>query len=64
MKTIYIVIPIIVLSIMPLIPADRQIEDGVTLVDHKSFIRWVYDRYQTVQQNQIEPPNVEEPLKE
>ena len=60
-KLIYIIFIILLLGIVPIIPNDVLLEDGVTLVQHQSMANWIYERYQTVQAESTEViPNPEE----
>jgi len=53
-KLIYIIFVILLLGIIPIIPNDVVIGDGITLVQHQSIANWVYERYQTVQSESAE----------
>jgi len=53
-KLIYIIFIILCLGIVPIIPNDTVLDNGVTLVKHQSIANWVYERYQTIQAKSAE----------
>jgi len=38
--------------LLPIIPYESDMGNGVTILENKSVIEWVIDRYDTVQTNQ------------
>jgi len=53
-KVIYIIFIILCIGIVPIIPNDTILDNGVTLVKHQSIANWIYERYQTVQAKSVE----------
>jgi len=50
MKLLLWVILIVVLIFAPVVPHEREIQHGTTVIEAKSIVVYLYDRYQQVQE--------------
>lgn len=57
-KIKYFIIIMLIILISPIIPYENEIQDGVTKLEHKSIIEWVWTRYQSIQKAELEKVKV------
>ena len=51
---IYVIIIAILIGTVPMIPYERELKHGVTVIENKTLLSWVWEHYQYTQKQNEE----------
>ncbi len=49
---IYFIIIVVILSVVPIIPYENTRQSGVTTIESKTVLSWVWEKYQITEERQ------------
>jgi len=56
-KLVLWIIVFLMLVVVPIIPYEHEMQDGVTAIDNKTVVEYLYEQYQQAQESKHVDPN-------